>query len=48
MGMWIELGVFVIVLAFGVWQIYDVGLARRKSEALKKTAEAPADEVELQ
>ena len=37
--MWIELGIFVIVLAFGIWQIHDVGLERRKKQDMKKTTE---------
>jgi hypothetical protein len=38
-GIWIELGIFVIVLAFGIWQIHDVGLERRKRQDMKKTTE---------
>jgi hypothetical protein len=32
MGIWIELGVFVLALAFGLWQIRDVkkAMAERK------------------
>jgi hypothetical protein len=40
MGIWIELGIFVLVLAFGMWQIHDVGLERRKSAARKEAAKA--------
>jgi hypothetical protein len=36
--MWIELGIFAIVLVFGLWQIHDVGLARRKTQERKKAA----------
>ncbi len=28
MGIWIELGVFVLALAFGLWQLHDVRKAR--------------------
>jgi len=42
-GMWIELGIFVIVLAFGIWQIHDVGLERRKKQDMKKTTETMSD-----
>ena len=28
MGIWIELGIFAIALAFGLWQIHDVKKAR--------------------
>jgi hypothetical protein len=33
--MWVELGIFVLVLAFGLWQIHDVGQERRKRAAQK-------------
>jgi hypothetical protein len=36
--MWIELGIFAIVLVFGLWQIHDVGLERRKTQARKQAA----------
>ncbi len=31
MGIWIELGVFVLALAFGLWQIHDVKKAREQT-----------------
>ncbi|MEN9888766.1 MAG: hypothetical protein RL559_803 [Pseudomonadota bacterium] len=31
MGIWIELGVFVLALAFGLWQLHDVKKAREAS-----------------
>jgi hypothetical protein len=43
MGMWIELGIFVLVLAFGLWQIHDVGLERQKRTASKQTSKAAPD-----
>ena len=39
MGIWIELGVFVLALAFGLWQIHDVKKAmkeRRRREGGEK------------
>ena len=30
MGIWIELGVFVLALAFGLWQIHDVKKAMKE------------------
>lgn len=36
--MWIELGIFALVLVFGLWQIHDVGLERRKAAARKQAA----------
>ncbi len=32
MGIWLELGVFLVVLLFGVWQLYDVKKAIRERE----------------
>jgi heme exporter protein D len=32
MGIWLELGIFVVILAFGVWQLYDVKKAIRQRE----------------
>ena len=36
MGMWIELGVFVLALAFGIWQIQDVKKAREQTRRAKQ------------
>ena len=41
MGIWIELGVFVLALAFGLWQIRDVKKAMAERERAKKEALAP-------
>ena len=32
MGIWIELGVFVLALAWGLWQLHDLKQERRKRE----------------
>ncbi len=32
MGIWIELGLFVLVLAFGLWQIRDVKKERARHQ----------------
>ena len=32
MGIWIELGVFVLALAFGLWQIHDVKKAMKERQ----------------
>ena len=40
MGIWVELGIFGLALAFGIWQIRDVAKERAKREA------APARERE--
>ncbi len=42
MGIWIELGIFGLVLVFGLWQIHDVGQERRKREAAKQAPEEPS------
>ena len=44
MGIWIELGIFVLALAFGLWQIHDVGQERKK-RAAEKAAAAAKDET---
>ena len=33
MGIWIELGVFVVALAFGIWQLRDVRRAQAELRA---------------
>ena len=38
MGIWIELGIFLLVLLFGLWQIHDVGQERRKRQAQRDAA----------
>ncbi|MEK0416707.1 MAG: hypothetical protein RI949_713 [Pseudomonadota bacterium] len=42
MAIWIELGVFVLALAFGLWQIHDVKKAREKTRQQAK--EPPRDQ----
>ena len=32
MGIWLELGIFVVILAFGVWQLLDVKKVIRERE----------------
>lgn len=46
MGIWIELGVFFVALAFGIWQLRDVKRAqaeRLAREAQERLADADAD-----
>lgn len=31
MGIWIELGVFIVVLLWGVWQLHDVKKAQART-----------------
>lgn len=40
MGMWIELGIFLLVLLFGVHQIWDVKKEQRKRTQQKNDPEA--------
>jgi heme exporter protein D len=42
MGIWLELGVFVLVLLFGIWQIRDAKQAHAKTVAERKAREAQA------
>jgi hypothetical protein len=39
--MWIELGIFVLVLAFGLWQIHDVAQERRRREERQAQGKEP-------
>jgi hypothetical protein len=34
-GIWIELGIFILVIVFALWQIHDVKKARAKTLADK-------------
>jgi len=43
MGIWIELGIFVLVLGFGLWQIQDVKRERSRRAASKKPGQEPPD-----
>lgn len=42
MGIWIETGVFLLVLVFAFWQIHDVKKERRKRSQAKAEADASA------
>lgn len=43
MAIWFELGIFIVALAFGWWQLHDVKKAReasrRRREAESRTAQ---------
>lgn len=41
MGIWVELGIFGLALAFGIWQIRDVAKERAKREAAQAGRRAP-------
>jgi ABC-type nickel/cobalt efflux system permease component RcnA len=36
MAIWMELGIFFVVLAFGVWQLWDVKKAQAERRAREK------------
>ena len=38
MGIWVELGIFGLALAFGLWQLYDVKQAREETRRRKEQA----------
>jgi hypothetical protein len=41
MGIWIELGVFMLVFVFAIHQFYDLKQEKRKREAARKDAAEP-------
>ena len=43
MGIWIELGVFALALAFGLWQIHDVQQARERTRRERAQAQRPPE-----
>jgi len=45
MGIWIELGVFLLVFAFGVHQLYDLKKERLKRERQQKDAKIEQDDA---
>ena len=40
MGIWLELGIFLVILAFGVWQLYDVKKLIREREQRQASEKA--------
>jgi ABC-type nickel/cobalt efflux system permease component RcnA len=42
MGIWLELGVFLVILGFGVWQLYDVKKVIREREQRQAHEKATA------
>ena len=42
MGIWLELGIFVVVIAFGLWQLHDVRRAREQTRRAKEERERDA------
>ena len=44
MGIWIELGVFLLVFAFGIHQLYDLKQERLKRERRQADAASETDD----
>lgn len=42
MGIWLELGIFLVVLAWGVWQLHDVKKVIREREQRQAREQAAA------
>ncbi len=42
MGIWMELGIFIVVLGWGLWQLYDVrqAKAQRVAEEARRASQA--------
>jgi hypothetical protein len=43
MGIWLELGIFLVILGFGVWQLIDVKKAIREREQRQAREKAGAE-----
>ncbi|MCU0926041.1 MAG: hypothetical protein MUF44_08365 [Hydrogenophaga sp.] len=48
MGIWIELGVFFVALAFGIWQLRDVkkAQAERRAREARERADPVAEDAQ--
>ena len=42
MGIWIELGIFLVVIAVGFWQLHDVKKAQAERRAREQATKPPA------
>lgn len=40
MGIWLELGIFVLFFVFALWQMHDVRKAREQTRALRERGKA--------
>ncbi len=45
MGIWIELGIFFLVLLFAFWQIHDVNVDQRKRQTQAKGSKQTNDGI---
>jgi len=48
MGIWIELGIFLVVIAFGFYQLHDVKKAQVERRAREQAAKASEADSESQ
>lgn len=48
MGIWVELGVFVLALAFGLWQIHDVKQAQAATRRQRALESRGSDQAKAQ
>ena len=46
MGIWLELGIFLVILGFGVWQLYDVKQVIREREQRQAREKAAGQTVD--
>lgn len=44
MGIWLELGIFIVVMIWGLWQIRDARQAHARSVAERKAREQAASD----
>ncbi len=47
MGIWLELGIFLVILAFGVWQLIDVKKAIRERKQRQATEKASVPDTDV-
>lgn len=45
MGIWLELGIFLVVIAFGFYQLHDVKQAQRERRVREAAAKGAEDTV---
>ncbi|MCA3238559.1 MAG: hypothetical protein ACK5YJ_00785 [Curvibacter sp.] len=44
MGIWVELGIFVLVIVFALWQIHDVRKAREQTRKQREKEQAEKEQ----
>jgi hypothetical protein len=43
MGIWVELGIFLLILLFALWQIHEVNVLQRKRKNKPESVIEPED-----